>query len=60
MTDVNMLLSCFREKMSDTYRHIRVRFWPDKPPGAIYCTLGLPSASLGRLTRLALGKPRVQ
>ena len=35
-----------------------LRLWPDKPPGAICCTLGLPSASLGRPTRLALGKPR--
>ena len=34
--------------------------WPDKPPGTIYYALGLPSASLGRPTRLALGKPRVQ
>ena len=34
----------------------RVWLWPDKPPGAIYCTLGLPRASLVGLPRLALGK----
>ena len=34
--------------------------WPDMPSGAIYCTLGLPRASLVGLPRLALGKPRVQ
>ena len=32
----------------------RSRAQPDKPPGTIYCTLGLYSASLGRPTRLAL------
>ena len=31
-----------------------LRLWPDKPPGAIYFNLGLPSASLGSPTRLAL------
>ena len=31
--------------------------WLDMPSGAIFCTLGLPIASLGRPTRLALGKP---
>ena len=36
------------------------RPWPDKPPGAIYCTFGLPKESLVGLPRLALGKPRVQ
>ena len=30
--------------------NVYLRFWPDKPPGANYCTLGLPSASLGRPT----------
>ena len=45
------------------WRHISqcLRGQPDKPPGtAFYSSLGLPSASLGRPTRVALGKPRVQ
>ena len=36
-----------------------VRRCPDKPPGAIYCTLGLLRASLVGLPRLALSKPRL-
>ena len=35
-----------------------IRPYPDKPPGAICCTLGLPRASLVSLPRLALGKPK--
>ena len=40
--------------------HSRLRDWPDTHCGAIYCCIGLPDASLTRLSRLAAGRPRVQ
>ena len=39
---------------------VQLRGQPDWPPGAIYCSLDLSTASLGRLTRLTLSKPKVQ
>ena len=35
------------------------RDWPDTHCGAIYCTLGVPTASLLSLARLAAGRPRL-